>query len=64
MFIIYFSLLVPVIMVSNNPQDTPRNTPKCKACKLPMKGHKNLKDCPKTQISDLKNRNKCCVVIK
>ena len=48
MFII-FSLLVPVTVVSNNPEETTRSKPKCKACKQPMKGHKNVKDCPKNQ---------------
>jgi hypothetical protein len=49
MFIIFFSLLVPVIVVSNNPEETTRSKPKCKACKQPMKGHKNVKDSPKNQ---------------
>jgi hypothetical protein len=49
MFIILFSLLVPVIVVSNNPEETTRSKPKYKACKQPMKGHKNVKDSPKNQ---------------
>ena len=34
-------------------QKTPRDGPKkaryCSACKNPMKGHKNIKDCPKNK---------------
>ncbi|CAH3189933.1 unnamed protein product, partial [Porites lobata] len=34
-------------------QKTPRDGPKkaryCSACKNPMKGHKNVKDCPKNK---------------
>jgi hypothetical protein len=42
-------LLVPVMVVSSQVGDATRSKPKCKACKKPMKGHKNVKDCPKNQ---------------
>ncbi|XP_028400848.1 uncharacterized protein LOC114523975 [Dendronephthya gigantea] len=40
---------VPTVVIPNPGDSTARNKPKCKACKQPMKGHKNVKDCPKNQ---------------
>ena len=37
---------VPLSVVRNT-EATVRTKPKCKVCKQPMKGHKNVKDCPK-----------------
>lgn len=31
-------------------QSTERAKPTCSACKKPMKGHKNVIDCPKNKI--------------
>ena len=40
--------------------DATRSKPKCKACKKPMKGHKNVKDCPNTKKN--KTLQTSCVV--
>ena len=45
-FSCFYAILVPVVVVPN-PSESTRNKPKCTACKQPMKGHKNVKDCPK-----------------
>ena len=46
-----FLILVPAVTSGNKTSETvtPRNPPKCTLCKQPMKGHKNVTNCPRNQ---------------
>ncbi|CAB3991552.1 Hypothetical predicted protein [Paramuricea clavata] len=40
---------VPTITTSNSVPSKPRNVPKCRMCKQPMKGYKNVSNCPRNK---------------
>ena len=42
--------LVPVTVIQEQPQTTTRKPRDCIACKQPMKGYKNVTNCPRNQL--------------